>query len=69
MDQADFFLGKQAKSNRESVVVYVGNQLFGVKWRNWKMMLKEIDNGVEATRENGVRRFYISTLIRRKSIG
>ena len=23
-------------------MIYVGNELFGVKWRNWKMLLKEI---------------------------
>jgi arylsulfatase len=43
VDQRDFFLGKQEKSNREAVVIYVGSEIFGVKWRNWKMMTKEID--------------------------
>jgi arylsulfatase len=44
-DQSDFFLGGQEKSNRESVVVYVGNDIFGVKWRDWKMMFKELPTG------------------------
>jgi arylsulfatase len=49
VDQTDFFLGKQEESNRESVVIYVGNQLFGLKWRNWKMMTREIDDGLQPT--------------------
>lgn len=43
-DQSDFLMGKSKKSARESMVIYVGNDLFGVKWRNWKMLLKEIDD-------------------------
>ena len=42
----DFLLGKKEKSNRESVVIYNGNDIYGVKWRNWKMMTKEIASGV-----------------------
>lgn len=33
---ADFLLGKQAKSNREYAVTYVGDKVFAVKWRNMK---------------------------------
>ena len=59
VDQCDFLTGKQERSSRESVVVYVGNDIFGVKWRNWKMMNKEISRGYgEATREYGVPLFY-----------
>ena len=43
VDQSDFLMGKSEKSARESIVIYVDNELFGVKWRNWKMLLKEID--------------------------
>jgi arylsulfatase A-like enzyme len=43
VDQTDFLTGKSEKSARESVIIYIGNELFGVKWRNWKMLLKEID--------------------------
>ncbi len=45
VDQLDFFTAKQEKSNRESVVVYVGSDIYGVKWRNWKMMMKEVERG------------------------
>jgi arylsulfatase len=43
LDQTKFLTGKTDKSPRESVIVYVGEELYGVKWRNWKMMFKEID--------------------------
>ena len=43
VDQSDFLMAKSSKSLRESVIIYIGNELFGVKWRNWKMLLKEID--------------------------
>jgi arylsulfatase len=44
IDQLDFFLGKQEKSNREGFPAYNGNQLFAYKWRNWKMHLVELEN-------------------------
>jgi hypothetical protein len=37
--QLDFFLGKQDTSNRISFPAFVSNQLYAVKWRNWKMHL------------------------------
>jgi len=37
INQKDFLLGKQEKSNREYVVTYVGNTVFAVKWRNMKV--------------------------------
>ena len=42
VDQTEFLLGRKETSNRESVVIYLGNEVFGVKWRNWKMMTKEV---------------------------
>lgn len=41
-DMTDFFTGKAEKSERESVVIYNGKDIYGVKWRDWKMMVKEI---------------------------
>jgi arylsulfatase len=59
VDQLDFFIGKQEQSNRESVVIYVGNELFGAKWRNWKMMTREISSGSgDPIREYSVPLFY-----------
>lgn len=36
----------------------MGKQIFGAKWRNWKMVTKEIDEGLAPTREYGVPRIY-----------
>jgi arylsulfatase len=37
INQTDFILGKQEKSNREYIVTYVGDVVFAVKWRNMKV--------------------------------
>jgi arylsulfatase A-like enzyme len=58
IDQTDFFLGKKDKSDRESVIIYVGNELCGVKWRNWKMMSKELDEATGEVKTYGIPRFY-----------
>lgn len=42
-DQSAFLTGNAETSARDSVIIYIGNELFGVKWRNWKLLLKEID--------------------------
>jgi arylsulfatase len=42
-DHSDLFLGKSDKSARESIVLYIGNEIVGVKWRNWKMLFKEAE--------------------------
>lgn len=39
VDQLDFLLGKQEKSNREGFPVYVFDRLQAIKWRNWKVHL------------------------------
>ena len=41
IEMTDFMLGKSEKSGREGFVVYMGNDVFGVKWRNWKLHFKE----------------------------
>ena len=43
VDQSQFLMGKTKKSARESLVIYIGNELFGVKWQNWKLLIKEMD--------------------------
>ena len=42
LDMTDFFTGKAQKSPREGFVVYVGSTVFGVKWRDWKLLFKEL---------------------------
>ena len=58
IDMSDFFLGRQEKSGREGFIVYMGNDIYGVKWRNWKVNFKEIDSVVSDTVEYGMPRVY-----------
>ena len=37
INQSEFILGNQEKSNREYVITYVGNDVFSVKWRTLKV--------------------------------
>jgi len=51
IDVSDFFLGKKTESGRDGFIVYMGNDIFGVKWKNWKLHFKEQEawNGVLKT--------------------
>lgn len=52
VEMSDFLIGKSEKSGREGFIVYMGNDIFGVKWRDWKLHFKE------QTGWNGVLREY-----------
>jgi arylsulfatase len=41
MDMSEFFTNKTDKSGREGFIVYMGSDIFGVKWRNWKLHFTE----------------------------
>lgn len=43
IDQSDFILGKQNKSNRNYVLTYVGTELYSVKWNDYKVHFKMQD--------------------------
>ncbi len=58
IDMSKFFLGKQEESGREGVIVYMGNDIYGVKWRNWKVNFKELDSVFSETMEYGMPRVY-----------
>ncbi len=58
VDQLDFLTGKQDKSNRDGFVIYVGNEIFGVKWHEWKMMNKELETGTGEVKDWSVPRFF-----------
>ncbi|MCX7314286.1 MAG: arylsulfatase [Alphaproteobacteria bacterium] len=58
VDQSAHWFGKQEKSNRDSVVVYVGNEIYGVKWQNWKMMFKELATGTGPIEQWSIPRFF-----------
>ena len=40
VNQLDFFTGKQENSNREGFIVYNNDDVYGYKWRNWKVLVK-----------------------------
>ena len=58
VDQTDFMLGNQERSNREGFIVYVGNEIFAVKWRNWKVHFKEMDRWPSEIRQYDLPRVY-----------
>lgn len=58
VDQSEFFLGRQEKSKRDGFVVYVGNDIYGVKWQNWKLMARELDKGTDASKEFPIPRLF-----------
>ena len=58
VDQTDFFMGRQANSNREGVIVYMGNDVWGVKWQNWKINFKEQETVFSETLSYGTPRVY-----------
>jgi arylsulfatase len=58
VDQTGFLMGETDESARESVVIYIGNVLFGVKWRNWKLLLREMDEETYAVLEMGYPSIY-----------
>jgi arylsulfatase len=41
VDQLDFFLGEQQKSNRDNVLAFVADRLEAIKWNDWKVELYE----------------------------
>ena len=41
IDMSDFFTNKLKASGREGFIVYMGNEIYGVKWRNWKLHFSE----------------------------
>ena len=58
VDQLDFFTGKQDKSNREGFIIYNNDDIYGYKWRNWKMHLVELENMNSEPRPLNVPRIY-----------
>ena len=58
IDMSGFLLGKQEKSGREGMIVYMGNEIYGVKWRNWKVNFKEMDSVFSETVQYGMPRVY-----------
>jgi len=40
-DQGDFFTGKQPKSNRESLITCIGEEIVAVRWRQYRLYPKQ----------------------------
>ena len=40
VDQSDFFLGKQDRSNREHLISFIENEIAAVRWRNYRIYPK-----------------------------
>ena len=41
VDQSAFFTGKQEKSNRESLISFIGEEIVAVRWRNYRIYPKQ----------------------------
>lgn len=52
LDMSEFFFGKRAKSDREGFVIFDGDDLRAMKWRNWKW-----HNAWQETKYDPVERF------------
>lgn len=58
VDQLDFFLGRQNNSNREGFIIYNNDDVYGYKWRNWKLHLIELENMNSEPRQLNVPRVF-----------
>ncbi|MDG1818810.1 MAG: hypothetical protein P8H31_03165, partial [Porticoccaceae bacterium] len=45
VDQTDFFLGKKSVSNRDSFIIYSWENIYGVKWTDWKHVVGSTRSG------------------------
>ena len=41
VDQSAFFMGKQEKSNRESLLTFLGEDIAAVRWRQYRLYPKQ----------------------------
>jgi arylsulfatase len=58
IDVSSFLMGSQEESGREGFIVYMGNDVFGVKWRDWKLHFKEQDSWNTVLRSYTMPRLY-----------
>lgn len=58
IDQSAFILGEQDHSNRDSVIVYMGDRINGVKWTDWKVLFLENEAVYSDTRTYSTPRLY-----------
>ena len=58
VDMSGFLVGEKAESGRDGFIVYMGNDVFGVKWRNWKLHFNEQTGWNGALRQFTMPRVY-----------
>ena len=58
VDQSAHLTGQSEKSARDGFMVYVGSEVFGIKWRNWKMMFQEVERGTDERKTFDFPRFF-----------
>ncbi|WP_217909614.1 arylsulfatase [Desulfosediminicola flagellatus] len=58
IDMSTFFVGQKEKSGRDGFIVYMGNDIFAVKWRDWKLHFKEQTGWNGTLREYTMPRVY-----------
>ncbi len=58
IDVSGFLQGEAERSGREGFVVYMGNDVFGVKWRNWKVHFSEQEDWSAALASYSMPRLY-----------
>jgi arylsulfatase len=58
IEMSAFFQGQQSESGRDGFVVYMGTDVFGVKWRDWKLHFKEQDSWNDVMRTLTMPRVY-----------
>ena len=58
IDISELLLGESEESGREGFVVYMGNDVFGVKWRDWKIHFQEQNGWNGVLREYTMPRLY-----------
>jgi arylsulfatase len=58
IDMSGFLLGDTQESGRDGFIIYMGNDIFGVKWRDWKLHFKEQSGWNGVLREYTMPRLY-----------
>lgn len=58
INMSEFLLGQTEKSGRDGFIVYMGNDIFAVKWRDWKLHFKEQSGWNGELREYTMPRVY-----------
>jgi arylsulfatase A-like enzyme len=58
IDMSEFLMGQKDESGREGFIVYMGKDIFGVKWGDWKLHFKEQTGWDGVLREYTMPRVY-----------